>query len=131
MGLLIICVYGVFNGHYCSGLSGKVGGGGNQATGQVTNHWLLIPILIALVTGHWVVLVACHWVVLVACHWAVLVTCSPFWSLALFYYITLLVACSISYIYIALLVACSISYIYIALLVACSISYIYSIAGRL
>ena len=55
---------------------GKLGGGGNQATGQVTNHWLLIPILIVLVTGHWVVLVACHWVVLV--------TCSHFWVLALF-----------------------------------------------
>ena len=96
-------------------------GGRNQATGQVTSHLLLTPILIVLVTCHWVVLVACHWVVLVAySHFWVLalflkalVTCSPFWLLALFYYITLLVACSISYIYIALLVTCSISYIYI------------------
>ena len=61
-------------------------GGGDQATGQVTNHWLLIPILIVLVTGmiSSVVLVTCHGVVLVACHWAVLVAYSHFWVLALF-----------------------------------------------
>ena len=60
--------------------------GGDQATGQVTNHWLLIPILIVPVTCmiSSVVLVTCHWVVLVACHWAVLVACSHFWVLALF-----------------------------------------------
>ena len=52
------------------------GGGGNQATGQVTSHLLLTPILIVLVT--------CHWVVLVACHWVVLVAYSHFWVLALF-----------------------------------------------
>ena len=71
---------------------GKLGGGGNQATGQVINHLLLTPILIVLVTCHWVVQVACHWAVLVTCHWAVLVTChwvvlvvcSHFWVLALF-----------------------------------------------
>ena len=44
----------------------EIWGGGNQATGQVTSHLLLTPILIVLVTCHWVVLVACHWVVLVA-----------------------------------------------------------------
>ena len=53
-----------------------LGGGGNQATGQVTSHLLLTPILIVLVT--------CHWVVLVACHWVVLVAYSHFWVLALF-----------------------------------------------
>ena len=55
---------------------GKLGGGGNQATGQVTSHLLLTPILIVLVT--------CHWVVLVACHWVVLVAYSHSWVLALF-----------------------------------------------
>ena len=63
---------------------GNLGGGGNQATGQVTSHLLLTPILVVLVTCHWVVLVACHWVVLVAYHWVVLVAYSHFWVLALF-----------------------------------------------
>ena len=54
----------------------EIWGGGNQATGQVTSHLLLTPILIVLVT--------CHWVVLVACHWVVLVAYSHFWVLALF-----------------------------------------------
>ena len=79
----------------------KLGGGGNQATGQVTSHLLLTPILIVLVTCmvSAVVLVTCHWVVplgcvcclplvLVACHWvayrhfwSLVVACRHFWSL--------------------------------------------------